>query len=315
MAEQNEIVVGSHNDLDALGTMLNIEYRFPTIQKKYFHTNYSDIPKFVDNIINYAKEKGIKHILLTDVSFSDNKESLMRIHDLTAEGFKVTLIDHHMYPEGFFADFPNMKIIHDKTKSATLLCNEYFGNAGKNENLDKLTFLIDVYDLWQKDNPAFDMAQDLNEFFWTYDIGLLNKEIVENGFKLPKSYKEVVTGLKQKCANDIADYERRNLINRAGQITLCFVDAWFNQIMLKEMANGKNFVIGINSYGIIRVRIRQEAPYDMTQINKLREILTGNAEYGHGHAFTYRIEGAASLQKLMAEAQRVVTAIQESCHG
>lgn len=307
----NELIVFTHCDLDALGCMLNIEYRFPAIPKKYFHTNYANIDEKVSEILEYAQGSNTSHLVIPDVSFSDNRASLERLYNTFTN---VTHIDHHMYPDGFWDEFPNTKVVWDKSKSATKLCNEYLGNAGKNERLDKLTRIIDVYDIWQKNEPEFAVSQDLNEFFWTYDIGLLCQEIVQNDFKLPPTYPEVVQNIKAKYAADIASYEERKLIHRAGEITIAFIDDWFNQVMLKEHASGKNFVIGANSYGIIRIRINQDCPYTEAQLNKVRFRLTGNAEYGHLHAFTYKVQGTVDFNKLMAEVQKIVSIIDEECN-
>jgi len=303
----SELIVGTHNDLDALGSMLNIEFAYPNIKKKYFHTNYADIPKFVDEMIVYAQQNGIKGFLLPDVSFSDNKDSLRKLYNAG----KVVVIDHHMYPEGFWDEFPEMTIVHDKTKSATKLCNEYFKNTGKNKHLDQLTTVIDIYDIWQKDEKAFSFSQDLNEYFWhkvrATSIETLLNEIVDVDYNLPSDFTGVVQNIKETYTKAMDEYETRKLIHRSGDITICFIDDWFNQVMLKEHENNQNFVIGINSYGITRIRINQDSPYSVEQINKLRLALTGNAEYGHLHAFTYKVDNG--LDNLMKEAQRIVESI------
>lgn len=309
-----DLVIGTHNDLDALGTMLNIEYRFPNVSKQYFHTNYYNMEPLVQGIIDSVTTNNVKHVLLTDISFSDEKQSLQKLYELTEKGVSLTFIDHHIYPEGFFDDFPNMKIIHDTSKSATLLCNEYFSNTGKDKRLDQLTYLIDVYDLWQINDKAFNVSQDLNNYFWNCGKSILelNEEITNKGFKLPSDFKDVVQKVNDDCDQAIEQFENSKLIQRSGLITLCFVDEWFNQIMLQEMASGKDFVVGINSYGVIRVRIKQETPYTAEQISKLKEVLVGKPDYGHMHAFTYKMNGKG-FEKLIKEAERVVNVIKGSC--
>ena len=54
MTKQTELVVMTHHDLDALGCMLNIEYKMPGIPKKYFHTNYSKWGR--SSIMRYDKK-------------------------------------------------------------------------------------------------------------------------------------------------------------------------------------------------------------------------------------------------------------------
>ena len=145
----DELIVFGHNDYDMLACMLAIEFKFPGIKKKYFHTNYANIPERVAEIEQHIKENGNKHILIPDVSFSDNKEHLRTLYNLG----NCIHIDHHLYPDGFWDEFPDMKVVWDKTKCAGKLCHEYFGNLGKNAALDKFIEIADVYDLWQVKGP------------------------------------------------------------------------------------------------------------------------------------------------------------------
>lgn len=306
----DELLVFTHNDLDAIGCMLNLEFKFPNVKKKYFHTNYANIVDLTDQILEHQKQNGNTHLVMPDVSFSDNKESLRRLYNAFPH---ITHIDHHLYPEGFWDEFPNMKVVWDKSKCATKLCNEYFGNKGQNSNLDKLSTIIDVYDLWQVKHPAFDFAQDLNEYFWKYDIATLCKDIVEADYNLPSNFASVVNSIHEACEEAIRGYKQRKLIYKSGEITIAFVHEWFNQILIREMKEGQNFVIGANQYGIIKVRISENAPYTDAQKTKLREILTGNPDIGHMNAFTYKVKNV-SFENIIQEIQHVVKAIEESCN-
>jgi len=297
-----DLIVFNHNDLDALGCYLNIEFKMPNVSKKYFYTNYANIPKLVDEIIDYAEENSVRKILIPDVSFGDNKESLKRLYEYFD---KVVHIDHHLYSDGFWDDFPNMTVVYDKSKCATKLCNEFFKNTGKNENLDKLTKIIDVYDLWQTKSSVFDFAQDLNEYFWTYDLELLGGKLIENNFKLLDDFSETVSRIKATYTADIQKYEKSSSIKRARDITFCFIDNWFNQVLIKEMNSGQNFVIGINSRGIVRVRINQDSPYANDQKSKLRIALTGTDTIGHQDAFTYKIKDFKGFDNIINEAKKI----------
>ncbi len=304
MSKENELIVFLHTDLDAAGCMLNIEFKYPTVEKKYFFTNYADIESKVNDISIYIKEHGNKHILCADVSFSDSPESLKL---LTTLGH-VSVIDHHIYCAGFWDEFTDsVNLIWDKNKSATLLCNEHLGNTGLNENLDKLTYLIDIYDIWQDQHVAFPLAQDLNEYFWQYSVTAFVDAVIVNGYKLPNDYLLKTAEIRAKLAQEMQDYENRKLIHRFGDITCAFVDSCFNQILIKEHQKGQNFVIGISSYGIIKVRINQKQPYSNEVLNKIRYALSGIKEFGHLHAFTYKIK--SSYDKLMQETQRIVETI------
>jgi oligoribonuclease NrnB/cAMP/cGMP phosphodiesterase (DHH superfamily) len=306
----NELIVFTHNDLDAAGCMMNIEYKWPDIKKKYYYTNYSNIDQITADILAYKKEHGNTHILIADVSFSDAKESLSILYN---EFNSCTHIDHHMYPDGFWDDFPNMKVVYDKSKCATVLCNEYFGNKGKCETLDKLSTIIDVYDIWQVKHPAFDFSQYVNEYFWFKGIEPFVEECIASGYKLPSDFSEVTKKLKTTIDSAVQGYETRKLVHRAGDISIIFVDEWFNHIMIKEMKQGANFVVGLHNWGLVKMRINQDCPYSVEQINLLRYKLTGNAEYGHLHAFTYKFKDRPSVDDVMGEASNIAGAIKESC--
>lgn len=304
-----EIVIFTHNDLDAIVSMLNVEFKFPDIKKKYFHTNYANIDVRVEEIKDYVKENNIEHILIPDVSFSDNKESLRVLYSLA----KCTHLDHHLYPEGFWDEFPEMRVVWDKSKCAAKICNEYFDNKGKNKNLDKLTFICDVYDLWQTKSPAFKIAQDMNEYFWQNNIGTLCNTFVKNNYELPGDYMQVVDKQRALFKAALVDYEKRKLIYRGGEITVAFVNDFFNQILIKEMDEGQNFVVGVNSYGIVRVRVKAESPYSLSQLDNMRLRMTGTKDIGHAHAWTFKIKETPTFNRIMIEIQSLVKIIQEEC--
>jgi len=300
-----ELIVFTHCDLDAAACILNIEYKWPDIKKRYYHTNYSNIPQKVDEIAQFVKDTGNHHILITDVSFSDAKDSMRRLYNIGV----VTHIDHHMYPDGFWDEFPDMKVHYSKEKCAGLLTNEYLGNTGKNKNLDNLTKIIDVYDIWQTKHPAFDFSQNLNEYFWRTGMEKFCSSIIANNFSLPDDFTEVTNHINRECEMAVQSYEERKLIYRSNDITIMFVNDWFNQIMIADMKKGQNFVIGINSHGIVRVRIRKESPYTDDQKNALRFALTGSSEYGHLDAFTYKAKQTGNTDVLVKEAEIVVNEI------
>lgn len=308
----NELVVFSHNDLDALGCVLNIEHKFERASKKYFHTNYANIPEIVNEILVHQIKTGSTHMIITDVSFSDNKKYLKILYDAFEH---ITYIDHHLYPDDFWNEFPNMKIKWDKSKCAALLCYEYFNN--NNHSLHKLSKLIDVYDIWRTEHPAFPVSQDLNEYFWSKNrtsgisIEELSKEIKIVQYNLPRDYLEVVQGIKDTYNPIIEKYYSEKQIQTSGNITLCFINDWFNQVLIPEMQRGQDFVIGFNSYGIIRVRIRAQAEYTKEQKDELRLKLTKTSNTGHNNAFTYKIDNPVSFDKLIAEAKKIVNIIQQ----
>lgn len=307
---QDELIVFTHNDADAAGAILNIEYKMPGIKKKYFYTNYGDIDKQVQDIEDYVTQHGNKYCLMSDVSWSTSPNGLHRLCNLFE---RITLIDHHLYPDGFFDNYPKLKVNWDKTKSATLLTNEYFKND--NTELRELSELIDVYDLWQVKHPNFDKSQDLNEFFWEIGRDKFINDCINSGFKLPYYYDSVVSEIKKKYTDEIAKYENRKLIHRSGKITVAFVDTWFNQILVKEMNEGKDFVINATSFGIFKIRISENAEISSEQKDLLRLALCGTKDIGHQNAFTYKMKDTVSFENIMKQIKFVVSEINRICYS
>ena len=307
---QDELIVFSHNDLDMAGTVLNIEYKMPGIKKKYFYTNYGDIENQVQDIEDYVNQHGNKYCLMTDISWSTSPVAL---HRMCALFEKITLIDHHLYPDGFFNAYPKLKVHWDKTKSATLLTNEYFKNDSV--ELRKLSELIDVYDLWQDTLPQFTDAQDLNEFFWEIGREKFINDCINSGFKLPYYYESVVSDIQSKYTGEIAKYENRKLIHRSGKITVAFVDTWFNQILVKEMNEGKDFVINATSFGIFKIRINTAALITSEQKDLLRLALCGTKDIGHSNAFSYKMKDSVSFENIMKQIKFVVSEINRICYA
>ena len=307
---QDELIVFLHNDLDMAGSILNIEYKMPGIKKKYFYTNYGDIDKQVQDIEDYVKQHRNKYCLMSDVSWSTSPNGL---HKMCALFEKITLIDHHLYPDGFFENYPKLKVNWDKSKSATLLTNEYFKN--ENKELRELSELIDVYDLWQVKNPNFDKAQDLNEFFWEVGRDKFINDCIGAGYKLPYYYDTVVSDIQKKYTEEIAKFENRKLIHRSGKITVAFVDAWFNQILVKEMKEGKDFVINATSFGVFKIRISEDAQITSEQKDLLRIAMCGTKDIGHSNAFSYKMKDSVSFENIMKQIKFVVAEINRICYS
>ena len=310
---QDELIVCSHNDLDMALSVINIEYKMPGIKKKYFYTNYGDIDKQVQDIEDYVKQHGNKYCLMTDISWSTSPETL---HKMCSLFEKITLIDHHLYPEGFFDEYPKLKVHWDKSKSASLLTHEYFGNNKfGHTDLEYITELTDVYDLWQIRSPLFNKAQDLNTFFWEVGKEKFINDIINSGFKLPHYYDNVIADITRRYNEAIAKFENRKLIHRSEKITLAFVDEWFNQIIIQEMQAGKDFVINATTFGIFKIRISAEAPITSEMKDNLRLALCGTKDIGHANAFSYRMKEQVSFENIMKELKIITSEINRICYS
>lgn len=307
---QDELIVFSHNDLDMGGTVLNIEYKFPTLKKKYFYTNYGDIDKQVQDIEDYVKKHGNKYCLMTDISWSTSPDSL---HKMCSLFERITLIDHHLYPDKFFDNYPKLKVHWDKSKCATLLTNEYFSND--NKSLRELSELIDVYDLWQDKSDKFDIAQDLNNFFWEIGKEQFINDIIHNNYTLPHYYNQVVADINKRNNETIEKFENRKLIHRSGAITVAFVDECFNQILIREMKQDKDFVINATSFGIFKIRINASANISSEQKDFLRVVLCGTKDIGHENAFTFKMKDQVSFDNIMKQIKFIIAEINKICYS
>lgn len=310
---QDELIVFSHQDLDMSISVINIEYRMPGIKKKYFYTNYGDIDKQVQDIEDYVKQHGNKYCLMTDISWSTNPEAL---HKMCSIFDKITLIDHHLYPDGFFEDYPKLKVYWDKSKSASLLTYEYFKNdEPSNPDLKYITELADVYDLWQIRSPLFHKAQDLNTFFYEVGKEKFINDVIASGFKLPYYYDNVVNDITRRYREAVAKFENRKLIHRSGKITVAFVDEWFNQIIIQEMQDGKDFVINATSFGIFKIRISAEANISSEQKDLLRIAMCGTKDIGHANAYSYKMTDPVSFENIMKQIKFIVSEINRICYS
>ena len=301
-----ELLCFTHNDLDYIGSKLCIDYKFQGINKKYWNTNYSDIDPIVQDILQYASKNNNRHLIIADVSFGDNKPALQKLYDHFTKIGSITLIDHHLYADGFFDAFPDMKLSHDMNKCASLLCYEYF--KLDNVNLHNMVKIIDIYDIWQSNHPLFDVAQSINTYAWDCGMDVFGDRVKDNNFKLPVNFSERTKELKSEADAEIKDLRSQNCIHQFGDISVCFINTRFNEIMIEEMEKGQNFVVGLTSYGIIRTRINANIDMDNYTKEVIREMVTGKRNIGHTDAFTFKMINPSS-DSLMAEAERIVKGI------
>lgn len=297
----NEITLFTHNDLDALGCMLNIHAALPTTRVETFHTNYRNIHERVEETIAYVNRNSIPLVIITDVSFSQHRDLLVSIIET---GAKIIYLDHHIYPTGFFEGL-KMDWVHDTERSATQITYDYFSNQGKSENLDAITQLINTYDLWKIKDEHFNTSLELNEYFWGQGIDWLFSEITTNGYKLPRNYLEFVSDYNSKADAALKKYYQKGLIHQAGNTSIAFIDEFFNNVLLKEFGEGKEILLIANSYGIIRIRFNQFSTIDKTIKEAIKVDICGTADTGHLNAFTVKVEHN-SFEHIMGEIKRIM---------
>lgn len=277
------MIVFLHNDLDAVGCQMCIEEMSFKITET-FHTNYSDFTDKCNQILEYAKEHNETELLIADLSFADHLDELKMLVN-TFES--VLHIDHHSYPEHFFQKVigkGRYKCKIDSTKCAAKICYDFF--KLENKTLKVLIDVIDVYDCWRTESSMFDKSQNLNKYFW--EKGWDNFKQFKN--TIPNDYKETIDKILKYEKEGIQKLKDANLIIRSKdnsqKITFILNNEFFNPIMIEEMKQGQNFVVGIHN-GIVKFRVRKGA-LDSLRLEDLRYLTAGKVT-GHPLAFTYAI--------------------------
>ena len=308
----------THNDLDALGSMLCINLKYKDKITKVYHTYYGDFEKQVDEII---KDKD-DIVIITDLSFAERPESLLKL--IQNKKF-VQLIDHHSYPENFWIEFDKntnfKRIINDKY-CASLSCYELYNNCLQSDEdsavgratsrtkrtlLHALCKLIDVYDCWREGDGLFPSAQKLNLWFWTKNIDDLCKAIENNGYKFPDGTKAEIETLYTQQQNAVEEAYKNNKVFKVGPVTFVFDNDVFNPILIKEMSEGQELVVCCfqfkNGDFCFKVRVKQGL-FDDCALDRLRLRLAGKIT-GHPNAFSYVKKFNNSLE-LEKEYKRIV---------
>lgn len=321
---KEEIIIFTHNDLDALGCLLVLNKKFPEEQfdKTIYHTNYQNIPERVSAIINKCELSKPKLVIICDVSFSTSEDQLQVFYKYCdMNNIKMLYMDHHLYRDGFFEQFPKMTVIHDKNKCACKIVKDTFYPNDTESSLNKLISIIDVYDIWQDQHKWFDFSQLLNTYFWhSTDIGKsISQQVVEFesiDYQLPKDFLDVVNKIKAENSKTLLDLENSGLIHRNvdAKVSLFFSSNCFTEFMIKEHKLGQTFVINITNWGLIKVRVNQHNDVCLKVLENIRLMCTGTSDIGHAHAFTWKSDlnfNNDPKNSLMVEAKRVTSIIAE----
>lgn len=279
----------THNDLDALGSMLCVDAKYGDKITKVYHTYYGDFEKQVNDVI--ADKDDI--VIITDLSFAERPDCL---HKLIQNKKYVQLIDHHSYPENFwleFSKYSNFKRIINDQICAALICHDTLLPGVITENnrvlIGNLCKVIDVYDCWREDDKLFEGSQRLNLWFWTKNIDELCKAIRDNGYKLPSNSKEEMVKLYNDQQKEIENAYNNKQVFRMGPVTFVFNNYVFNPILIKELKEGQKLVVCCfqfrNGDFCFKVRVKQGI-FNSCSLNLLRMNIMGKIT-GHPNAFSY----------------------------
>lgn len=303
----------THNDLDALGSVLCLRKKLELSGECITYlenTNYTDLPDKTQNILNSCNiiKKNVNFdnptftLWIMDVSCNQRTEM---IENFTKSFDVVKLIDHHMYADGYLDEMMqryhnfDAKVSKDNSKCASMLMYDLIGNHN-NERSGRYSFknlisTINAYDLWNTKSELFEESFWMNEYFremskeMTFkDIVKLFEEPVDECDDWTSGYHESIQGIKTKheciyncIKNDPSAYEVHD-----GLTVLHSLDC-FNDFVYNEMIDGQDMVVGANTKGYVKVRVKPNV-FTKESLDNFRKIVTGSVEFGHDLAFSVK---------------------------
>ena len=303
-----KIVSFSHNDLDALVSQLCIDLKFRGNHIEYFNTNYSNINEKVDEIENYCQLNQVSLIVISDVSFSDNRNSLLRLASI---GLPVLFIDHHSYTPDFFQDLPtNITLVYDKTKCAAEICYETL--KLDNPNLKRLCEITNKFDIWLIEDKEFILGFYLNSYFWSKKMEALMEEFISRNYLLPGDFAEFCESDRSNSVKHISNLRSRNLIFNSGKITILFADEYWMHFLVDLFKDKENkCLLVVNSWGSIKVRFNSISEIKSEDKLKIKMELVGN-DIGHENAFSYSTK--RSFGTIMDEVKKIAELVERYGH-
>lgn len=305
------IVSFSHNDLDALVSQLCVDLKFKGQTDnyiEYFNTNYININEKVDEIEEYCHRNIVSLIVISDVSFSDNRGALLRLADI---GLPVIFIDHHSYSEDFFGNLPtNITIFYDKTKCAAMICYETF--KLENKNLKRLCEITNKFDIWQIQDKEFPIGFYLNSYFWSKKMEVHMKEFISRGYQLPSDFAQFCLHDKEAAHKHIDNLMSRNLIFTSNKITILFADDYWMHFLVDLFKDKENkCLLVVNSWGSIKVRFNSISEMKSEDKLRIKMELVGN-DIGHENAFSYNTN--KSFGTIMDEVKKIAELVERYGH-
>jgi hypothetical protein len=155
-------IVINHCDLDAVGCKIVLDiYNFP--YDKMLTVNYGDITMDSEEIYSYDK------IICTDFSLPTTI-----VEKLLSLGKFVDIYDHHDYTndestKGLLTlGHKNFRLYHDLTKCGTSIVAKEFKPPKYRfkKNFSYFINLVNIYDMYQKQSPLWEDAQNCNRILW-----------------------------------------------------------------------------------------------------------------------------------------------------
>ena len=287
----------THNDLDACGCVAVLEETLKPI--KYFHTNYADLHEKIFELTEFCKENRISNVIIADVALSQCRDSLIQLQrDLKniSPNSDFKIFDHHLYDDNFWHGV-TAEIHIDKSRCAAKMLFDYFNTSNSLNFMTDFIRTVNLYDIYLKDEADFLNSLILNEQFFGFinkkseNILLYTKEAKKNNFNVSTLMGDFKYNYKNEfeTLKNTLKLEKKYIRSKKGVKTTVIL-SWdlFPFFTYFEMKSGQDVVIGVK-YGIFKIRVK-EGVFSENALNKIREKLCGDANYGHSLAFTYKAD-------------------------
>lgn len=151
----------SHNDLDGYGCQLLVNEVMNDVE--FFNVNYGkELQEILDRVPFILNEGDM--LLITDLNLSEDQCARLDLA-ATNTNFKIHLWDHHISGEKQADKYDWYHL--DTSICATAITYQKLQGMFimSSEKLNKLTDLINTYDMWKEDNSQINMSKSLNQVF------------------------------------------------------------------------------------------------------------------------------------------------------
>lgn len=241
-----------HSDLDGCGGWLVADY-FNVYYDEVLICNYD---RFEDaNEFNHMAE--FEKVIMIDYSVS--AEIVQKLLDKNIE---VKILDHHANPQtALLQDIKNDKFeyVFDNTKSGTLIAYEYFKpkNARTKKIFLEMVRLIDTYDLFKKNDPLWEDAQNMNRVL--YGCLAWGADTPEEQYQFIKDY--WFNKLKKFDTWTWTDFEQKKIKSAVDKENKQFNES---KACLKKYEDERGVKYGItvakSKVSIVALRLMEENP-------------------------------------------------------
>lgn len=245
----SKILINSHTDLDGCGCILVLDY----FNIKYDKAEMCDYDKY-NSEVEFNKLLEFDEIYCTDYSMSTEI-----VEKLLSLGKIVKIFDHHESSE-LLKDIKheNFEIVHDKTRSGTLICYDHFKpkTSRVKRSFRQLIELVNCYDLFKMEDPLWEDALNLNRILY----GCLSWGA--EGFERYKFIKEYwFQKVNKQDEWSWSDFEKKKIASAIESENKEYINA---KSTYKELVDEKGVKFGIavasKKISIVANRILKESP-------------------------------------------------------